>query len=109
MTTASTASRGLREAERLHPDLLMVGVNPPDMEAVELLAILRDDSNMSDVIAVSVGGEFPPLKFQQPRFDMHWPKPIDFIVVHEFLSRRFPFPARRMASEPEHRTRSAGG
>jgi hypothetical protein len=109
LTTASTASRGLREAERLHPEVLMVAVNPPDMQAVELLTIIRADSTMDDVIVVSVGGDLPLLKSAEPQFDMHWPKPVDFIVIHEFLSRRFPSPGHRVIANPEHRGRSAGG
>jgi len=55
--TASTGREAVDEAKRLHPDVVLMDVNMPDMDGIQATEIMASETPESPVIIMSVQGE----------------------------------------------------
>ena len=93
LVVASTGRDGLREAALLRPDLILLDMNLPDLDGLEVLRRLRADSRTAHIPVIAVSADALPEQVRRARdagFDDYWTKPIELRQVHADLVRRFP-------------------
>ena len=52
VSTAATGESGLEKAGRLHPDLILLEMDLPDMDGITVCAQLKDDPDTSDIMVI---------------------------------------------------------
>jgi CheY-like chemotaxis protein/nitrogen-specific signal transduction histidine kinase len=87
LVTAADGAAGLERARALHPDVLLLDIQLPDMSGLEVLRRLKADEATHDITVVALSASAVPQDVAAARaagaLD-YWTKPIDF---DEFISR----------------------
>src|SRR5207237_7895140 len=68
ITTALNASEGLREIERLSPDLVLLDYSLPDFNGDELCERLLENERTADVPVLMMSGHVPEMNATAARF-----------------------------------------
>jgi two-component system KDP operon response regulator KdpE len=84
VTTAADAEQGLREAERGHPDLIVLDLGLPDMDGVEVISKLRTWSPVPILVLSGRGGSREKVAALDAGADDYVTKPFS---VDELLAR----------------------
>lgn len=77
---AEDGAQALQMLDELQPDLLLVDMNLPDMNGLELLARLRGDERLKSLSCVALSADGLPEQMQaalDAGFKAYWLKPID--------------------------------
>ncbi len=80
----STGVEGITSAVRIRPSLILLDMNLPDMNGVEVFKRLRQDPRARDIPVVAVSADALPDHVQrvlQLGFDGYWTKPLDLVVT----------------------------
>jgi CheY-like chemotaxis protein len=78
---AATGAEGLAKARALHPDLILLDMQLPDMDGLAVLRALRADPATAATPCVALSANAMPQDIEAARaagFDAYWTKPIDF-------------------------------
>jgi two-component system, OmpR family, KDP operon response regulator KdpE len=84
VTTAADAEQGLREAERSHPDLIVLDLGLPDLDGVEVIRKLRTWSPVPILVLSGRGGSREKVAALDAGADDYVTKPFS---VDELLAR----------------------
>jgi PAS domain S-box-containing protein len=90
---AVTGAEGLAAARRLHPSLVLVDMQLPDMNGLELLKRLRADPQTATLPCVALSANAMPEDVRAARaagFDDYWTKPIDLSAFLAAIDRLVP-------------------
>ena len=89
---------GVDAARRLRPDLVLVDMNLPDINGLEVLRRLRGDPHTSDLRCIALSADAMVEQIAAARsagFDDYWTKPIDLAHLLESVGRAIEPPAPR--------------
>jgi PAS domain S-box-containing protein len=78
---AEDGGSGLELARRLLPDLLLLDMQLPDMDGIDVLRRLRADEATRDLCIISLSASAMPEEIERARCcgaDAYWTKPLDF-------------------------------
>ena len=84
VTTAADAAQGLREAERAHPDLIVLDLGLPDLDGVDVIRALRSWSPVPILVLSGRGGSREKVAALDAGADDYVTKPFS---VDELLAR----------------------
>jgi PAS domain S-box-containing protein len=90
LLVATDGQQGLQLAQKHQPDLLLIDMNLPDMNGLELLHQLRADATTQQLRCVVLSADALPDQVSAALaagFSDYWTKPIDVALVLERLSR----------------------
>ena len=77
---AEDGAQAVQTLAELQPDLLLIDMNLPDMNGLELLQTLRQNARLADIPCVALSADDLPEQVQgalAAGFQDYWPKPID--------------------------------
>jgi len=80
LVVAETGQQGLACVSTLHPDLILIDINLPDMTGVEVLRQLRHMPEGRDALCIAMSADVSADPLQRARdegFADFWPKPLD--------------------------------
>ena len=86
---AEDGARGLQMAHRLEPDLLLVDVNLPDMNGLQVVQRLRSDARTARLRCVAFSADAMSEQIDAALaagFDDYWTKPLDLKRLLELLA-----------------------
>lgn len=92
LEVAEDGAQALQLLEGLQPDLLLIDMNLPDMNGLELLQALRRGNAANAPPCVALSADDLPEQVQAAKaagFDDYWPKPIDVPRLVEALQALF--------------------
>ena len=92
LIVALTGQDGLRQAVLLRPDLLLLDMNLPDMDGLEVLRCLKADLRTARIPVIAVSADAMPEQVRKALdagFEAYWTKPLDIKEVRAELARRF--------------------
>lgn len=87
---ATLGRTGLRDAQTLHPDLILLDLNLPDMSGLALLRLLQMDSSTKDVPVVVLSAEAHQAQIDEcleAGASAYMIKPFDLIELLEVIHR----------------------
>jgi CheY-like chemotaxis protein/nitrogen-specific signal transduction histidine kinase len=90
LTVAADGRAGIEQARRLRPDLILLDMQLPDIDGLEVMRRLRADPATSDIRCVAVSANVMPDEVARARaagVHDYWSKPIDLQVVLAALDR----------------------
>jgi CheY-like chemotaxis protein len=93
---ANTGAAGLEIARAVHPDLLLLDINLPDCNGIELLASINA-GNAARTPAIAVSADAMPDDIRHALdsgFDDYWTKPLDMVKKLQALSAMLATPIR---------------
>lgn len=85
---SSTNGRsGIKKAQEVLPDLILLDISLPDMNGYAVLNVLRNDPSTAKIPVIAISGEYPP---QIPKdapfvFDRYLPKPIEILPLYQAM------------------------
>ncbi len=85
---ATDGTRGLQMARALKPDLLLIDMNLPDMNGLQVIADLRGDPATAGMRCIAFSADAMQEQIDAAMaagFDAYWTKPIDVLRVMEQL------------------------
>lgn len=85
---AEDGTQALQALRDSRPDLLLVDMNLPDMDGLELLARLRTDERFTQLTCVALSADALPEQIEAARaagFADYWLKPIDVLQLTQAL------------------------
>ena len=88
---AEDGARGLQLARRLKPDLLLIDINLPDMDGLQVVSKLRADHRTARLRCVAFSADAMREQVDaamKAGFDDYWTKPIDLKRMLELLSQQ---------------------
>jgi hypothetical protein len=89
---AGDGARGIAAAQRLRPALVLVDMQLPDMDGIEVLRQLRAHPATADLRCVALSANAMPLDIHRALdagFDAYWTKPLDFDAFASELAAQF--------------------
>jgi CheY-like chemotaxis protein len=92
MASEPTASRGVARARQLLPDLVLIDMQLPDFDGLEVLRRLRSDPITADVPCIALSANALAEDVERALdagMDDYWTKPIDFRLFGAEMQRRF--------------------
>jgi PAS domain S-box-containing protein len=90
LQVAGDGAEAMQRVAQEHPDLLLIDMNLPDMDGLELLRRVRTDENLADQLCIALSADALCEQIDSARragFDDYWTKPIDVGRVLGDLSR----------------------
>lgn len=88
---------GVERAQALHPDLVLIDMQLPDIDGYEVLSRLREHPSTSDIRCIALSANAMPEDIARARsagFADYWTKPIHLSAFIAALDRLFPASAR---------------
>lgn len=84
---ASDGKSGIKTAQEIVPDIILLDISLPDMNGYAVLAALRKDPATENIPVIAISGEFPP---QIPKdapyvFEKYLPKPIEIVPLYQAI------------------------
>jgi len=84
---ATDGRSGIKAAQEILPDVILLDISLPDMNGYAVLAALRNDPATHQIPVIAISGEFPP---RIPRdapfvFEKYLPKPIEIAPLYEAI------------------------
>ena len=92
LIVATTGRDGLREAVRLRPELILLDMNLPDMDGLEIIRCLNADARTAGIPVIAVSADAMPEQVGRALAagcEAYWTKPINIKEVRGELVRRF--------------------
>ena len=92
LRSATNGLDGVRLAQQERPDLVLVDMQLPDIDGLEVLRRLRSDPRTQDVPCISVSANAMPEDIRralQAGFADYWTKPLDLGVFMRSLATLF--------------------
>ena len=86
----STGVDGITAAVRLRPSLILLDMNLPDMNGVEVFRRLRQDARTRDIPVIAVSADALPEHVEGVKklgFDGYWTKPLDLVLTIDKLKQ----------------------
>jgi len=90
LEVARDGRRGLERARQAPPDLLLVDMNLPDMNGLQVVAALRAEPATAQLLCIALSADALPEQIAAARaggFDDYWTKPIDVARLLAALGR----------------------
>lgn len=90
---ATTGALGVEQARKLRPDLVLIDMQLPDFDGLEVLARLKAMPEMAAVPCVALSANAMPADIARARqagFADYWTKPINFKAFLDALDRLLP-------------------
>ncbi len=92
LATAADAAGGLRQALQTRPDLILLDLQLPDGDGVELLQRLRAEPATAAIPCIALSASALPEEVERALaagFAAYWTKPLDFDRFHRLLDALF--------------------
>jgi signal transduction histidine kinase/ActR/RegA family two-component response regulator len=93
LDSEATGQAGVERALAERPDLILIDMQLPDFDGLEVLRRLRADARTASIACVALSANAMPEDIARARaagFADYWTKPIDFKAFLAALARRFP-------------------
>jgi CheY-like chemotaxis protein len=90
LEVARDGRRGVERALQVLPDLLLVDMNLPDMNGLQVVAALRSEPATANLLCIALSADALPEQIAAARaggFDDYWTKPIDVARLLAALGR----------------------
>ncbi len=92
LCTAENGLEGLDVARRWGPDLVLLDMQLPDIDGMEIFSRLRADPRCADIPCIALSANAMPADIQaalNAGFADYWTKPLDFALFHAALNTFF--------------------
>ncbi len=107
LTIAEDGTSGVRQAQALRPDLVLLDMQLPDIDGIRVLELLRESPATRDLRVVVLSASAMPAEVEKARSSGaldYWTKPIDFMpflrAVAALLNHKPAKPASSAKPEP---------
>lgn len=98
---AHTGAEAITEAERLHPDLVLLDIYLPDISGLDVLRRLRESANPADVLAITAARDVDTIRTALRGGVVHYIiKPFTFDTLRDRLER-YAAAVNRLAAKDE--------
>lgn len=89
---ANNGQNGIKKAQEILPDLILLDISLPDMNGYAVLNALRKDSATAKIPVIAISGEYPPqIPMDAPFvFDRYLPKPIEIVPLYQAMDELLP-------------------
>lgn len=97
LVSEPTGEAGVARARTLRPDLILVDMQLPDFDGIEVLRQLRAQTETADIPCIALSANAMPDDIAQALasgFDAYWTKPIRFKEFLAAMNERFPVEPR---------------
>lgn len=92
LSSATNGQNGIKTAQEILPDLILLDISLPDMNGYAVLNILRNNPATAKIPVIAISGEYPPqIPTDTPFvFDRYLPKPIEILPLYQAMDELMP-------------------